>query len=797
MSYLGTKRRRDLWRGKWQFGAVLVTIFLGVLLYASSWDSYNNLDDSYNGTYERLAFADTTVSGAEAGFEDDAADVGGVADVATRLQADVPFDVDDHVLIGRLVGMPADEQPTVNRIDITEGSYLDPDDLDAVVIETHMASTFELEPGDTLEVFDGVEWREVEVAGIAISPEYLFPAKSQNEFFNAPDQFGVVFAHEELLEDLPPPAVVEQTLVVYEEDADVEATDDAVREAAETAGADDVMTQADQPSNRGLYLDVQGFAQMAVLFPIIFLGAAALATYLIMTRIVYMQRSQIGTLMANGLSRGAVWRHYVGYGVLLGLIGAGLGVALGIPLGYAMTGMYTEALGIPDTVTSFYPSTIVVGLLFGLAAGFIAAALPAGVAFRISPAEAMRGEVPTGRGQVSWIERTLPFLKRLPTRWRMALRDIGRSKRRSLSTMLAVVLALMLLLVSWGMVDTFAILLERQFEEIALQDADIVATQTVDDELVGTVADVDGVETAESVLVLEASAKKDDTYGTVLFGFDEDTQMHGFRIVDGEEEYGELPEDGILAGQHLGEEIGVEVGDEVTISIPSLDTRFETTLEGFVQEAAGTILYMEKGALTDALADASTPVDEEMLAAPSITTMMAIFEGGADRDAVVEDVRDLDEVGLVTDSRGLYLTVQDYVAFFYAFVGMMLLFGGVMAFALIFNPMSVTLAERSGEFATMRANGVSRGTITSIFLGENLILTTLAIPIGLLLGYWLAAYAMSTYSSDLLSFDLEVRTSTYVFAALSMYLITVVSALPGIRAVGRMDIGQVVRERSQ
>ena len=145
MSHLSTKRRRDLWRGKWQFGAVLVTIFLGVLMYASSWDAYGNLDDSYNATYDRLAFADMTVSGADEGFDEDVADVGGVSDVAVRLQADVPFRVDDHVLIGRLVGMPPDEQPTVNKIDVTEGGYLDTDDPAVVVVDTHMAAAFELE----------------------------------------------------------------------------------------------------------------------------------------------------------------------------------------------------------------------------------------------------------------------------------------------------------------------------------------------------------------------------------------------------------------------------------------------------------------------------------------------------------------------------------------------------------------------------------------------------------------------------------------------------------------------------
>ena len=65
MSYLGIKRRRDMQRQRWQFLAVLVTIVLGVMLFAASYDAYRNLEASYTDTYDRLAFADMTVTGAD------------------------------------------------------------------------------------------------------------------------------------------------------------------------------------------------------------------------------------------------------------------------------------------------------------------------------------------------------------------------------------------------------------------------------------------------------------------------------------------------------------------------------------------------------------------------------------------------------------------------------------------------------------------------------------------------------------------------------------------------------------
>ena len=55
---------------------------------------------------------------------------------------------------------------------------------------------------------------------------------------------------------------------------------------------------------------------------------------------------------------------------------------------------------------------------------------------------------------------------------------------------------------------------------------------------------------------------------------------------------------------------------------------------------------------------------------------------------------------------------------------------------------------------------------------------------------------MSSFNSDLFTFTLHVRPSTFVFSALAMLGVALVSQWPGVRAVGRLDVARVVRERS-
>jgi putative ABC transport system permease protein len=75
-------------------------------------------------------------------------------------------------------------------------------------------------------------------------------------------------------------------------------------------------------------------------------------------------------------------------------------------------------------------------------------------------------------------------------------------------------------------------------------------------------------------------------------------------------------------------------------------------------------------------------------------------------------------------------------------------------------------------------------------------LTVAGIVPGLLVGYVAAAAFMASFSSDLFSFDLRVRPTTFLFSAVGVLLAALVSQLPIFAAVRRIDIAQVVRERA-
>ncbi|VAW08625.1 hypothetical protein MNBD_ACTINO01-1233, partial [hydrothermal vent metagenome] len=785
------KRRRDIRRQKWQFLAVGVTVAIGVMMFAATYDSYRNLTVSYERTYERLAFADMTITGGSTGLVDAVAGIEGVEAVTVRHTAEVPITIGTTTLRGRLIGMPVPDQPKINKIDVESGRYLTAGTGPGAVAEAHVANTFELSPGSTLQIVAG-PGIDVTVVGTAASPEYLWPAASTQEIFVDPKQFGVFFVDDALLENVPPSVAVTETLVLYADGVDVESVDAAVRSAATDSGATSILTQADQPSNSALQLDVNGFEQMSIAFPLLFLTAAGMAMYVLLTRTVFSQRTVIGTLRASGVSARDLLRHYLGFGLWIGTVSAVVGVLLGSVAGALMTSAYTSALSIPDTVVSFRPLTIVVGVLFGVVAGALSAMLPARGASRIAPAEAMRGESPLLSGGRSLIEKLIPPLSSLSVRTRMTLRGIGRAKRRSFSTILGVVLALILVLASGLMIDSMINVVNRWFNVISVQDANVIASRPVDAALLADVTAVVGVTRAEKVSNLGASITTDGvTFGTSLQAFEATTVMHTWTNPSGE-----LPASGFLAGAGLADKLGVAPGDQVRINIPTLDTSITLELVEFVDEPLGIPLYIRYDVLESALRDAGLEDPESLMAEPYVTTAMTTFDPSINRDTTIAAIQGVPGVLSVQDARSLYDLLQEFLALFYLFGGFMLAFGAVIAYSLMFNTVSMNVSERSSEFAALKASGMSNRTIAWMVAGENFLLTAIGIVPGIALGTWVSAKFIESFNNDAFTFSLSVNPLTIVAAILSMFVVAFVSLIPGIRSVKRLDIGRVIRERA-
>ncbi len=769
------KLRRDIWRQRWQFLAAAAVLAIGVAVYVAATDAYANLKESFSQAYAVQLLPDAVLSGpAATGLVEAARVLPGDPIVDTRRQGDVGIRINGHALFGRAVAVPVSGQPAVSQLAMRSGQL---PATGQVVAEEHLSHHYGLRPGDTVELLGPTGWRSMLVSGSALSTEYFWPARSQQEILTTPEHFGVVFI---TAPDLP--TVVPQStdqLLLYAHDRS--AAPALVAAAARLARGHGLAFESrdEQPSYRALQDDVDAVGAFAKLLPWVFLVAAAVGAYVLLSRLVAAQRAVIGTLTANGLSGSAVRGHYLGFGIAVGIAGAASGLAGGYVLGGWFTTQYTQALGLPLHVTSVHPISLIIGVCVGVASAAVAAWAPARTASRMSPAEAMRISPSRGRGAVSVMERILPPLRAMPARWRMALRGVSRNRRRTLLTVSGVVISVCLVMVFAGLRDTVASVIDRQYGSIELQDAQVITAPGAAD----TVAAA--LRTDPRIAAVEQFTRMDVTldvhnrrYDTLLIGFPQHTEMHRFNTGD---DGGTLPAKGVLLGSGLGQEFGINIGDVVTFTEPRSGVRIEEPVAGFVDEQVSPVGYISA---------------EQLSGRVSASGLMIKLAPGVSETEVSQAVTALPGVAAYASTGALARMMRQAFSLYDALVGLMLVFAGVMAAALLYNAMSANVGERTGELGSLQAAGMGAGVLGRLIAAENMLLVIVGLPVGLIAGTALADWFMLTYKTQGYSWHLDMHTATPFIVTGAVLVAALLAQIPALRSVYRIDVAKVVRERS-
>jgi putative ABC transport system permease protein len=763
---------------------VASVIFLGVTFFGASFMAFQNLSDSYDFTYEKLRFADFTVKVIEAPPQtvDSLKAIPGVAAVTGRLNTDIrlTFPADGpKSLLARVISLPSGDRPAVNDVKVEEGSYLPADDVGTLLVEKSFAEYHGLKPGDTLLLGPGGQEASFTVAGIVTSPEYIWPAKSRQEILSSPETFGVVFVSDDAVPQLLGRPFINEFAITVTATAEREAVIAAVEEALAPYQVLDLVTREDQPSNAALSLDLEEFGELAEVFPLLFLTMGALATYILLTRIVYNQRTQIGLMRAVGYPRRRILAHYLSFALVIGLVGSVAGTIAGLLLSGAVTKLYISILGLPFTQTEIHWLAIEEGIFIGLLPTLIAGILPALAASRLNPAAAMRTPPPpTGRKLL--LERVFPFLRGLSTIWKIPLRNIFRKRGRSLYTIIGVAVGVSLILVSASFLDSLESLLGLQFDRIQKYDAQVLFASPQPAGLEATVQGWDEVNEAQPVLYVPTRLEHGGvTYSTQTVGLLAESDLFGLYSDSGERV--RVGTDGILLAEGLKAVLDIETGD--TITLRSAAGTLELAVAGFVKQPMGSLGYI------------SLEQAQQLAGGQDVIGGLMLAVEPQHLDTIREKMFEIPATGSVELTRETQQQIDELLGFFGAFMWVMLGFGAALALAIVFTTVTVNILERRREVATMRTLGEGRGKIVAMLTTENLLLGALGLIPGLPLGYGLAAYFFSLFQTDIFSFELVIFTRTYLLAIGMVILIVLLSQIPGIRQLNRIDLARVIKEQ--
>jgi putative ABC transport system permease protein len=787
MTALHRKLLRDLWQLRGPAVAISLVVACGVATFVMSLCTLSTLESTRAAYYERYRFAEVfvRVKRAPEFLAARLAEIPGVRHVQTRIVQSVILDVPDlpEPATGQLVSLPDHGQPVLNGLYLQSGRWPAPRVPGEALVSDGFAKAHKLFPGDRVRAILNGRRQDLKIVGVALSPEFIYQIR-EGDILPDDRRFGIFWMCRSTLEDvfdmngafndavmsLGPDAVEPEVLRRIDLETD-------------RFGGVGAYNREDQLSHRFISNEMSELSGMARVVPTIFLLVAGFLLQVVISRVVGTQREQIAMLKAFGYRRWEIGLHYLQLVLIVTLVGTALGIGVGIWLGRGISVFYARFFHFPELQFVLDRRVLASSVLISLGAACVATLGAVVRAVIRPPAEAMRPE-PPAMFHAGWFERS-GLARRLSPVIRMVQRQLLRRPLRAGMTCLGLSLAVSVLILGRFMADAIDHVMETEFGIAQRQDLTLLLTEPTNGRVTAEMTHLPGVRRVEPIRSVPTRMRAGSQSRRVgLMGLSPDAEL--FRIVDVRRHAIPLPLNGVILSGSLSRKLGLKIGDFVQVEVlegrrPIVSLR----IAGLVSDFQGESAY------------APLEVVQQIMEEGDVVSGAFVSADIARTGALYRKLKETPRLTGVTLKKAALQSLRDTIAEnLLRMQAFNVVFASIIAFGVVYNSARITLAERSRDLATLRVLGFTRQEVSAVLLIELGILTTIAIPLGLLLGYGLAAFVIdSSYDTQLFRIPLIINQSTYGFAALVTLIAAVISSLVVVRRVERLDMVAVLKSR--
>jgi putative ABC transport system permease protein len=448
---------------------------------------------------------------------------------------------------------------------------------------------------------------------------------------------------------------------------------------------------------------------------------------------------------------------------------------------------------LPVLKTPMQVGVFVQGAALGLAVSFLATVIPLRRALSVTPVEAIRVGARAARSSgLAWMTRGI----RLPggSITNMPLRNVLRTPRRTIMTVLGIGAVVAITLALAGVIDSFNTTLDASRTEALAGSrsrltVDLAAPQPANAAAVRSIVDTPTVGAAQPSLrlpsTLSVGGRRLDVFLEVV-PRDQPLWHPTVRA-------GGLPPNrpGLLIAQRAAEDLRVRIGDRLTVRYPMptgersyrlasatlpitgigrSPLRFVAYSNQPAAAAMGLTGVIDRISVVPAAGKTSADVKRALLALPWVT---AVQGAAAMTDAVDKTMSQFTQVLIITVAIAM-----------------------IMALLIAYNAAAINAEERTRETATMFSYGIRPGAVVRGNVLEALLVGALATIIGVAAGYailrWMIDVSMRSTMPDLGTL-ISITPATYGLAALAGIVSVSLAPVLTLRRLKRTDVPSALR----
>lgn len=519
----------------------------------------------------------------------------------------------------------------------------------------------------------------------------------------------------------------------------------------------------DRESNSGynsFIQDTKSIANIGKVFPIVFFVIAALISLTSMTRMVEEERVQIGTLKALGYSKLQIASKYIIYSSLASIIGGSIGIVVGCyVLPPIVWMMYSMMYSVPNFVVEINWEYGLTGLVLISLCNIGATIYAVWKELINTPAVLMRPKAPK-KGKRVLLER-IPFIwKRLNFNRKVTVRNIFRYKKRFLMTIIGICGCTALILTGFGIKDSITRLLTDQYGRVFNYDMQINLKDDLSDEkyneLFECLENKEQIEETVPAYFNSITAINEQNEEDVQLIVPEDSKKIEDVINFLDKKTGdkvEIKDTEILITDKLAQLLNVKQGDIITLK-NSEGLERKAKIGNVIENYVSHYIYMSKEFYTNLYSEnyktniiltRNTEMEEEQ------------------KSELSKDIISQESVTSITQVSSMTKYIEDMMGSLNYVVIILIISSGLLAFVVLYNLANVNISERIRELATIKVLGFYDKEVYDYIARETVLLTIIGIALGLVGGYFLNSFILTTCEIKMLRFNCTIEPLSYVY----------------------------------
>lgn len=503
---------------------------------------------------------------------------------------------------------------------------------------------------------------------------------------------------------------------------------------------------------------------IANVFPVFFFLVAALVCMTTMNRMVEEQRTQIGVLKALGYSEASIMGKYLFYSGSAALIGSVAGFFVGtIMLPYVIWVVYKIMYRLGSFYYVFDAKLALISLFVAICCTMGTTWFSCRQEFKEVAASLMRPKAPKA-GKRVFLERVSFVWKRLNFLQKVSVRNVFRYKKRFFMMIIGISGCTALLVTGFGIKDSIKNIARKQYEEIHVYDLSISLQEDYradkEKEAVRVIEEygLTYLPAYETTLDLEIAGQIKSVNLVVI---QEPENLDGFiSLHTGSGKAIEYPEAGeAVIAKQIADNYKVGIGDEIWLYDEDRNA-IRVTISGICENFVYNYVYI------------ASETYEAQIGELDYKTLYANIPEEADLHQTAASVMQIENVSTVSvneDFKERFTSMMgnlDYV------VVVIILCAAALAFIVLYNLNNINITERLREIATIKVLGFYQRETAKYVFRENTVLAGIGCVVGLFLGKLLHAFVMQEAKIDMVSFDIHIQWTSYLYSIILTFVFT-------------------------